>query len=77
MAQIVLHRYYNDVVLKLDTEHIASMQRFSADNDARWRHPNPQPYTAIKLLDDCKTSEGVSTAYVKETPPEIRALAQK
>jgi hypothetical protein len=75
MTSIVLHRYYNNQALSLNSDDIDTMKRFSAEHDAGFHPLDPFPYTAITLKKGAKTSEGVGTAYVKETPSEILKLA--
>lgn len=75
MATIVLHRYYNDAALSLESGDIKSTKRFSAEDDAQWpEHIDAKPYTLVELKDGARTSEGAGNAYVKETPEQIKAM---
>ena len=74
--KITLRKYYNDQVVSLDRNDIETMERFTAEDDAKWGHIfDAKPYTAISLKEGKKTSENVGTAYVAETPQEILDLA--
>lgn len=76
---IKLHIYFNDDVVEMDKDHIAEMTRHSANDDAAWgpEHAPYKPYTKVKLEDGQKTSQGVGTAYVSETPEEILSLGNE
>ena len=78
MAKITLHKYFNtSIALTLESADIESMVRHSAQDDAVWAdHIDPQPYTQIMMKDGTATSEGVRTAYVSETPDQIRAMVK-
>ena len=71
---ITLHRYFNDEAITLDGSQIKSMNRYSETVDALWDHADPKPYTMVVMNADSLTSEGVTIAYVRETPDEIRKL---
>ena len=71
---ITLHRYFNGEAIKLDRTAIASIERFSAKDDAMWDHMDPKPYTKVTMKEGSTTSDGVGSAFVSETPEEIRKL---
>ena len=76
--KITLHRYYNaQASLELDTNDIAAIQEFSAEDDAAWgpEHGDGLPYTKVTLNKGATTSEGMSVAYVGETKSQIEAFA--
>ena len=75
--EITLHKYYNGQAITLDADQIDTAVRHSAEDDAKWGADHlidAKPYTAITMKAGAKTSEGVGTAYVSETPEMILSV---
>lgn len=71
MTILNLTVYYNGASVTLDPADIESMERHTAEQDAQWGHLDAKPYTKVVLKSGAKTSAGIGTAYVAETPEKI------